>query len=93
MLTPASYWSVNYVRVYQLLDPENNVTGMTYIASEQPANTATNAYTAPNAVATPNIDVDSLCPEYNFTVITDGKYQYVMPYFWTSKIRLTVFQV
>ncbi|KAK5095182.1 hypothetical protein LTR70_003660 [Exophiala xenobiotica] len=71
-----AYWSVNYVRVYQLVDPEGDAPSATYIASEQAPNTATNAYTAAPAVSTPNLDADSLCPQYNFTIITDGKYQY-----------------
>lgn len=78
MLTTTSYWNVNYVRVYQLVDPAFGKLNPSYIASEQPANTATSVYTAPNAVATPNIDVDKLCPQYNFSIVTDGKYQYVM---------------
>jgi len=69
-----AYWSINYVRVYQLVDPEGGVPSATYIASEQAPSTPTNAYTAP--VATPNLDIDSLCPEYNFQIISDGKYEY-----------------
>lgn len=82
------YWSVNYVRVFQLLDPANNITGPTYVASEQPANTATNAYTAANAVATPNLNADRLCPRYNFSIISDGKYQYAEHGLPDSRMKL-----
>ncbi|KAK6371986.1 hypothetical protein LTR64_003899 [Lithohypha guttulata] len=69
-----AYWSVNYVRVYQLDDPESDTEYRTYIASEQAPSTATQAVADP--VSTPNLAVDELCPTYNFSVITDGKYKY-----------------
>ncbi|KAK5955112.1 hypothetical protein OHC33_003791 [Knufia fluminis] len=68
-----AYWDVNYVRVYQLVDPEGAPPSATYIASEQPPKTVSSAS---YAVATPNLDTDSLCPQYNFQIVTDGKYQY-----------------
>lgn len=73
LLTMYSYWNVNYVRVYQLVDPDATTTATPYIASEQP--TMTLSATA-NVVATPNINVDALCPQYNYTIITDGTYDY-----------------
>lgn len=62
--------------MYQLVDPDDTATPTSYIASQQPATAATNTGTALAAVATPNLSADSLCPQYNFSVITDGKYQY-----------------
>lgn len=69
-----AYWAVNNVRVYQLVDPDDSTPFSTYIASEQAPSTATSV--APAPVATPNLNVDELCPQYNFSIITDGKYQY-----------------
>lgn len=68
-----AYWSVNYVRVYQLEDPAGSETVPSYIASEQASMVVTSAALP---VATPNLSTDTLCPKYNFSIITDGKYQY-----------------
>ncbi|KAJ9610217.1 hypothetical protein H2200_004994 [Cladophialophora chaetospira] len=67
-----AYWSINSVRVYQLVDPDNpTANGAPYIASEQPPQS-----TAPTTASTPVNPTTSLCPTYNFTVIQSGAYKY-----------------
>ncbi|KIW83989.1 hypothetical protein Z517_03235 [Fonsecaea pedrosoi CBS 271.37] len=68
-----SYWSINSIRVYQLVDPNANVSSnaTTYIASNQPTPSSTSTISSSTPVPT-----TSLCPTYNFTVVQAGDYKY-----------------
>ncbi|KAH0832512.1 endo-1,3(4)-beta-glucanase [Fonsecaea pedrosoi] len=68
-----SYWSINSIRVYQLVDPNANVSSnpTTYIASDQPTPSSTSTISSSTPVPT-----TSLCPTYNFTVVQAGNYKY-----------------
>ncbi|EXJ86714.1 hypothetical protein A1O3_03667 [Capronia epimyces CBS 606.96] len=69
----ASYWSVNSIRVYQLVasSPNATSTATPYIASDQPSQSTVS--TTSTATPTPTT---SLCPSYNFTVVRSGTLNY-----------------
>lgn len=67
------YWNINYVRVYQLVDPAAPPGGPEYIASMQPPNSVTAVSSSVVPAASPTA---SLCPTYNFTTILDGGLTY-----------------
>lgn len=78
-----AYWEINSVRVYQLADPSGlNTSPAPYIASQQTANTASATISAPTAIATlnlntlPALSTAELCSRYNFSIISDGNFQY-----------------
>ncbi|KIW97726.1 uncharacterized protein Z519_01310 [Cladophialophora bantiana CBS 173.52] len=68
-----SYWSINSIRVYQLVDPSANAssTSTAYVASNQPTQSSTSTIPSPTPVPT-----TSLCPTYNFTVVQSGNFKY-----------------
>ncbi|ETI25676.1 hypothetical protein G647_02450 [Cladophialophora carrionii CBS 160.54] len=69
-----AYWSINSIRIYQLLDSSPNATNTIapYIASNQPTQSTAVSTTSSS---TP-VPTTSLCPTYNFTVVQSGLYNY-----------------
>ncbi|KAL2408555.1 endo-1,3(4)-beta-glucanase [Exophiala dermatitidis] len=69
----ASYWSINSIRVYQLVDPTPNAstTATPYIASDQPTRSSISTSSVPTSTPT-----TSLCPTYNFTVVQTAGLKY-----------------
>jgi hypothetical protein len=69
----ASYWQVNFVKVYQLVDSSSSASGSQtpYIASLQPTQSAQIPNNGPAPTPTA-----SLCPTYNFTVVQSGAFKY-----------------
>ncbi|KAK6373558.1 hypothetical protein LTS17_008050 [Exophiala oligosperma] len=68
-----AYWSINSVRVYQLVDSGSSATSSSpYIASLQPTSTIS---TTTGSTPTPT-PTTALCPGYNFTVVQLGAFSY-----------------